>query len=72
MSGAGAADGSVQATVRRWDDATGAGDALRDDGLVVAFSADAFHAGGLRLLRPGQRVELRLRDGEVTRVGLPG
>lgn len=60
---------AVQGTVRRWAAATRDGDALLDGGAVVAFDAAAFDAGGLRMLRPGQRVRLE-RDpaGHVTRV----
>jgi hypothetical protein len=48
----------VQATVRRFDSATRAGDVLLDDGSVKAFDAAAFDPSGLRLLRIGQRVRL--------------
>ena len=36
---------------------------LLDDGTPVPFDAPAFDAGGLRLLRPGQRVRIET-DGE--------
>lgn len=53
------------------------GDVLLDDGRRVSFGAAAFAAGGLRLLRLGQRVELECigegTDSEmnVIRVTLP-
>jgi cold shock CspA family protein len=50
----------MQATVRSFDAVTHAGDVLLDDGAVVSFDASAFDASGLRLLRLGQRVRLRL------------
>jgi 2-phospho-L-lactate guanylyltransferase len=50
----------VQATVRRFDARSREGDVLLDDGSVVEFGAAAFDASGLRLLRLGQRVRLRL------------
>lgn len=57
----------VQATVRRFDPDTHDGDVLLDDGTVVRFDADAFDQSGLRLMRPGQRVRLRLdHDGRVS------
>lgn len=59
---------SVQATVGTFDEATGAGTALLDDGRQVAFDGAAFAAGGLRLLRFGQRVRLEYADGRVARV----
>jgi 2-phospho-L-lactate guanylyltransferase len=40
---------------------------LLDDGRELAFDAAAFAAGGLRLLRFGQRVRLE-RDAEGQRV----
>jgi cold shock CspA family protein len=58
----------MQATVATFDPATGAGTVLLDDGRPVHFDGAAFAAGGLRLLRLGQRVRLD-RDGDrVTRV----
>lgn len=57
----------MQATVRTFDPASRSGDVLCDDGSVLSFGADAFDASGLRLLRLGQRVRLRLDDhGAVT------
>jgi 2-phospho-L-lactate guanylyltransferase len=50
----------VQATVRTFDAATRGGDVLLDDGSVKVFGAGAFDASGLRLLRIGQRVRLRV------------
>jgi cold shock CspA family protein len=61
-------DGAVQATVATFDPATGAGTVLRDDGREVAFDGEAFAAGGLRLLRLGQRVRLEYAGGAVVRV----
>jgi 2-phospho-L-lactate/phosphoenolpyruvate guanylyltransferase len=59
----------VQGTVRSFDPRTRTGDVLLDDGKLLPFPARAFDASGLRLLRLGQRVRLRLDDaGEVTLV----
>jgi 2-phospho-L-lactate/phosphoenolpyruvate guanylyltransferase len=62
----------MQGTVATFDEQTGAGSVLLDDGAELAFPADAFAASGLRLLRVGQRVRLdRGPDGRVRRVTLP-
>ena len=50
----------MQATVRSFDPVTRSGSVLRDDGVELSFGAAAFDAGGLRLLRFGQRVRLRV------------
>ncbi len=48
----------MQATVRSFDADTRTGSVLLDDGSELPFGADAVDRGGLRLLRPGQRVRL--------------
>lgn len=45
--------------MRTFDPATRAGTVLLDDGLELPYDGAAFDAGGLRLLRVGQRVRLR-------------
>lgn len=55
----------MQATVRSFDPASRSGSVLRDDGLELPFDAAAFDAGGLRLLRFGQRVRLRTEGDRV-------
>jgi cold shock CspA family protein len=64
----------VQATVATFDPDTGGGTVLTDDGRRIPFDGAAFAAGGLRLLRAGQRVRLDLAGGRVVRVtiGDPG
>lgn len=42
--------------MNRFDSATGTGSVVTDAGLVIPFDAAAFATGGLRLLRPGQRI----------------
>jgi cold shock CspA family protein len=49
----------MQATVREFDPASGAGSVFLDDGTVCPFAAEVFTASGLRLLRRGQRVVVR-------------
>ncbi|MEU4657892.1 hypothetical protein AB0G32_28865 [Streptomyces sp. NPDC023723] len=48
----------MQATAYTYDPASRSGQVLLDDGTAVPFDAAAFDAGGLRLLRPGQRVRI--------------
>ncbi|NUP50168.1 MAG: hypothetical protein HOW97_23080 [Catenulispora sp.] len=65
----------VQGTARVFDPATRGGTVLLDDGTEVAFDGAAFDAGGLRLLRIGQRVKMRRDAGgrivALTLVTLP-
>jgi 2-phospho-L-lactate/phosphoenolpyruvate guanylyltransferase len=53
----------MQATVKAYDRDTRSGSVLLDDGTEMTFGAPAFDAGGLRLLRLGQRVNIAV-DGE--------
>ncbi|MEU8620968.1 hypothetical protein [Streptomyces sp. NPDC048623] len=48
----------MQATAYTYDPENRTGSVLLDDGTPVEFGAEAFEAGGLRLLRPGQRVRI--------------
>jgi len=61
---------SRQATVSEFDPDTGAGAVLLDNGRRAEFSGPAFRAGGLRLLRSGQRVRLDYDGGTVRKVTL--
>lgn len=62
----------MQGTVASFDETSGRGSVLLDDGTGVDFPGAAFAASGLRLLRVGQRVRL-VRDpgGEVVLVTFP-
>ena len=61
----------MQATAYTYDENTRSGSVLLDDGTPVTFDAPAFDAGGLRLLRPGQRVRIETQgDGEALRITL--
>jgi cold shock CspA family protein len=60
----------VQATVKAYDAATRTGSVLLDDGSELTFDAAAFDAGGLRLLRFGQRVNIAVDDDRITCVTL--
>jgi 2-phospho-L-lactate guanylyltransferase len=53
----------MQASVHTFDEETGAGSALLDDGREVHFSAAVFAASALRHLRVGQRLSLDLGEG---------
>ncbi|WP_103535359.1 hypothetical protein [Streptomyces sp. SM11] len=57
----------MQATSYTYDPETRCGSVLLDDGTPVEFDAPAFDAGGLLLLRPGQRVRI---EGEGTGAAL--
>ncbi|MET8974067.1 hypothetical protein ABZX85_00445 [Streptomyces sp. NPDC004539] len=48
----------MQATAYTYDPETRTGQVLLDDGTPLPFDAAAFDAGGLRLLRVGQRVRI--------------
>ncbi|MFF4256076.1 hypothetical protein ACFY1L_33215 [Streptomyces sp. NPDC001663] len=50
----------MQATAYTYDAETRCGSVLLDDGTPLPFDAAAFTAGGLRLLRPGQRVRIEV------------
>ncbi|WP_129842674.1 hypothetical protein [Streptomyces sp. RFCAC02] len=50
----------MQATAYTYDPATRSGSVLLDDGTPLDFDTAAFDAGGLRLLRPGQRVRIEV------------
>jgi cold shock CspA family protein len=60
----------MQATVASFSPASRTGTVLLDDGTELSFGAAAFDGNGLRLLRPGQRVALRVDAGGVTAVTL--
>ncbi|EFE66898.1 hypothetical protein [Streptomyces viridosporus] len=61
----------MQATAYTYDPVSRSGQVLLDDGTPVPFEAPAFDAGGLRLLRPGQRVRIETEgEGEGRRITL--
>jgi 2-phospho-L-lactate/phosphoenolpyruvate guanylyltransferase len=66
LAGAGATLPGMQASVHTFDEATGAGTALLDDGREVAFAAEVFARSALRHLRPGQRISIDLATGTTT------
>lgn len=60
----------MQATVASFSAASRTGTVLLDDGSELPFDAVAFDASGLRLLRPGQRVALRVDGTEVVALNI--
>jgi cold shock CspA family protein len=60
----------MQGTVREYDPETRSGSVLLDDGSELKFDAAAFDAGGLRLLRFGQRVNIAVADERITVITL--
>jgi cold shock CspA family protein len=53
----------MQATVYRYDPASGSGAVLTDQGAVLPFTVEALRLSGLRHLRPGQRLTVELDEG---------
>ena len=63
----------MQGTVADFDPVLRGGRMLLDDGTAVTYGAAAFDASGLRLVRSGQRLTIRVGpDGIVEAMGLPG
>ncbi|QXJ24844.1 hypothetical protein AGRA3207_006248 [Actinomadura graeca] len=60
----------MQGTVKAFDAETRSGSVLLDDGTELPFDAGAFDAGGLRLARFGQRVNLAMDGDRVSAVTL--
>lgn len=61
----------MQATVATFDEETRSGSVLLDDGTELPYDAPAFDAGGLRHLRLGQRVNLKVdAAGAITYITL--
>jgi cold shock CspA family protein len=60
----------MQGTVYSFETDSREGVVLLDDGSPVPFDTAAFDAGGLRFLRPGQRVRMRMDGDRVVLVTL--
>ncbi|QKW09416.1 hypothetical protein HUT18_26545 [Streptomyces sp. NA04227] len=61
----------MQATSYTFDPETRSGSVLLDDGTPMPFDSAAFDAGGLLLLRSGQRVRIETQgEGEQRRITL--
>jgi cold shock CspA family protein len=64
----------MQGTVASFSPQSRSGTVFLDDGTELPFSADAFAASGMRLFRLGQRVKLKIVNGEIvalTHIALP-
>ncbi|MGZ4633366.1 MAG: hypothetical protein ACXV2G_11960 [Actinomycetes bacterium] len=57
----------MQATVSVFDPATRGGRVLLDDGVELPFAGSALDGTERRLLRPGQRVRIRVDDPDAPR-----
>lgn len=55
----------MQATVATFSPETRSGTVLLDNGRQMSFDASAFDGSGLRMLRLGQRVRMRVVDDKV-------
>lgn len=62
----------MQASVHRYDDESGAGSVLLDDGREVPFEGNVLDASGLRMLRAGQRVSIEMSTTALTRLWIVG
>ncbi|TWP35692.1 hypothetical protein [Leekyejoonella antrihumi] len=62
----------MQATIHRFDLATGEGSVLTDNGRELAFSASVFSASRLRHVRTGQRVSIDVGPSGVERLWIEG
>ena len=62
----------MQASVHGFDEQTGFGSVLLDDGVERWFDGDVFFRSGLRHLRVGQRVSVELEGESVTRLWIVG
>lgn len=51
---------TMQGSVHRFEESSGAGSVLLDDGIEVPFDADVFGRSELRHVRPGQRVSIEV------------
>jgi 2-phospho-L-lactate guanylyltransferase len=76
LLGAAATLPTMQASVHRFEESSGAGSVLLDDGLEVEFAAEVFARSALRHVRPGQRVSIEVSGSgaasTVTRLWIVG
>ena len=62
----------MQASVHKYDDESGSGSVLLDDGREIPFDGNVLDASGLRHLRPGQRVSIEMSETALTRLWIVG
>ncbi|MHB8274336.1 MAG: hypothetical protein ACYDC9_06160 [Dermatophilaceae bacterium] len=58
--------------MHRYDDESGSGSVLLDDGREIPFEGNVLDSSGLRHLRPGQRVSIKMSATAVTRLWIVG
>lgn len=62
----------MQATVHSFDEQTADGSVITDNGRVLRFDATVFAASQLRHVRQGQRVDIEVGAGGVSRIWING
>ena len=62
----------MQASVHTYDDTSGSGSVLLNDGREVPFDGKVLDDSGLRRLHPGQRVSIEMSSTELTRLWIVG
>lgn len=62
----------MQASVHKYDDESGSGSVLLNDGREIPFDGTVLDASGLRRLRQGQRVSIEMSASMVTRLWIVG
>lgn len=62
----------MQASVHKYDDESGSGSVLLNDGREIPFDGNVLDASGLRRLRQGQRVSIEMSASMVTRLWIVG
>lgn len=62
----------MQASVHKYDDESGSGSVLLNDGREIPFDGTVLDASGLRRLRPGQRVSIEMSASALTRLWIVG
>jgi cold shock CspA family protein len=62
----------MQASVHTYDDESGSGSVLLNDGREIPFDGNVMDASGLRRLHSGQRVSIEMSASALTRLWIVG
>jgi len=62
----------MQASVHTYDEESGSGSVLLNDGREIPFDGIVIDASGLRRVRAGQRVSIEMSESAVTRLWIVG
>lgn len=62
----------MQASVHTYDEDSGSGSVLLNDGREIPFDGIVIDASGLRRVRAGQRVSIEMSESAVTRLWIVG